>query len=334
MSELLQIKHLKKYFPLRKGAFGKKHFVHAVDDITLSIKQGECFGLVGESGCGKSTLSRTILRTYNPTEGTIKFLDKDLFNLNKQEEKESRKDIQMVFQDPYWSVNPKMTVGAIIEEPIITHLKLPKKERETEAKRLLNEVGLSEEFYNHYPHQLSGGQRQRVGIARAIALNPKLIILDEPTSALDMSVQAQILNLLKDLQKSKGFTYLFISHDLSVIKHMCSRVAVMYLGEIVEIGDAAKIFRQPEHPYTKLLFDSLPTLDQTDFTLSMFDGEIPKAIDPPEGCRFLSRCKYAVDDCIKKQELLRIDESSNHQVRCHVAIQGNKMHTQGKGRSM
>ncbi|WP_174727044.1 ABC transporter ATP-binding protein [Mesobacillus harenae] len=318
MSELIEVKNLKKYFPVRKGLFGKKHFVHAVDDITFSIKQGECFGLVGESGCGKSTLSRTILRSYNPTEGTITFSNKDLFSLNKQDEKQSRKDIQMVFQDPYWSVNPKMTIGSIIEEPIVTHLKLTKKEREAEAKRLLHEVGLSPDFYSRYPHQLSGGQRQRVGIARAIALNPKLIILDEPTSALDMSVQAQILNLLKDLQRSKGFTYLFISHDLSVIKHMCSRLAVMYLGEIVEMGEASKIFKKPEHPYTKLLFNSLPTLEQTDFTLSMFEGEMPKAIDPPKGCRFASRCKYAVDACSKKQELFFINEESSHQVRCHL----------------
>ena len=318
MSELIEISGLKKYFPVRTGLFGKKQFVHAVDDVTLSIEKGECFGLVGESGCGKSTISRTILRSYKPTDGQVRFENKNLFQLNKADEKQSRRDIQMVFQDPYWSVNPKMTIGAIIEEPMKTHLSLSREDREAEAKRLLHEVGLSEDFYSRYPHQLSGGQRQRVGIARAIALNPKFIILDEPTSALDMSVQAQILNLLKDLQKTKGFTYLFISHDLSVIKHMCSRVAVMYLGEIVEIGDVEQIFSHPAHPYTQLLFKSIPTMDEdSPFSLSMFEGEMPKAVDPPAGCRFASRCPHARKECQQKQELSAIQ--SGQFVRCHLA---------------
>jgi oligopeptide/dipeptide ABC transporter ATP-binding protein len=318
MSELIEISGLKKYFPVRTGLFGKKQFVHAVDDVTLSIEKGECFGLVGESGCGKSTISRTILRSYKPTDGQVLFENKNLFQLNKEEEKQSRRDIQMVFQDPYWSVNPKLTIGAIIEEPMKTHLSLNREEREAEAKRLLHEVGLSEDFYSRYPHQLSGGQRQRVGIARAIALNPKFIILDEPTSALDMSVQAQILNLLKDLQKTKGFTYLFISHDLSVIKHMCSRVAVMYLGEIVEIGDVEQIFSHPAHPYTQLLFKSIPTMDEdSPFSLSMFEGEMPKAVDPPAGCRFASRCPHAREECRQKQELSAFQNGQF--VRCHLA---------------
>jgi len=319
LSNLLEIKEVKKYFPVRTGLWGKKHFLHAVDNVSLAIREGECFGLVGESGCGKSTLSRTILRSYSPTEGTISFLGQDLFQMSSDKEKQSKKDIQMVFQDPYWSVNPKMRIGAIIEEPLATHLKMSRQEREAEAKRLLREVGLSEDFYYRYPHQLSGGQRQRVGIARAIALNPKLIILDEPTSALDMSVQAQILNLLKDLQKSKGFTYLFISHDLSVIQYMCSRLAVMYLGEIVEMGDTREIFAAPKHPYTQLLLQSLPTLGQTDFTLTMYEGEMPKAIDPPEGCRFITRCPFAVSTCQVKQELVTMRECENQVVRCHLA---------------
>jgi oligopeptide/dipeptide ABC transporter ATP-binding protein len=319
MSDLLEIKDLKKYFPIRSGLFGRKHLLHAVDDVSFTIKEGECFGLVGESGCGKSTLSRTILKTYSPTDGTISFCNKDLFQMDKTDEKKSKKEIQMVFQDPYWSVNPKMKIGAIIEEPLITHLKLTKQERESEAKRLLLDVGLSEEFYYRYPHQLSGGQRQRVGIARAIALHPKLIILDEPTSALDMSVQAQILNLLKELQQSKGFSYLFISHDLSVIKHMCSKLAVMYLGEIVEMGEAKEIFHSPKHPYTQLLFKSLPTLDQEDFTLAMFEGEMPKAVDPPDGCRFASRCPHATVACENKQVLLHMSNNQTHLVRCHLA---------------
>jgi oligopeptide/dipeptide ABC transporter ATP-binding protein len=319
LSDLLVVKDLQKFFPIRTGMFGKKHFLHAVDQVSLTIKEGECFGLVGESGCGKSTLSRTIMKTYSPTGGTISFSNMDLFQMDKAEEKKCRKDIQMVFQDPYWSVNPKMRVGSIIEEPIVTHLKVTRQEREAQVKLLLQEVGLSEEFYYRYPHQLSGGQRQRVGIARAIALNPKLIILDEPTSALDMSVQAQILNLLKKLQQSKGFTYLFISHDLSVIKHMCSKIAVMYLGEIVEMGNAEEIFDSPKHPYTRLLFKSLPTLNQEDFELAMFNGEMPKAVEPPDGCRFASRCKFAVDSCTVKQDLMPMNSRSTHLVRCHLA---------------
>lgn len=319
MSNIVEIKGLKKYFPVRTGMFGKKQFVHAVDDITLTLKEGESFGLVGESGCGKSTLARTILRSYSPTDGTITFKNKDIFGMNRKEKHESRKSIQMVFQDPYWSINPKMTIGAIVEEPLQTHLQLSKQEREQEVKRLLGEVGLSAEFYKRYPHQLSGGQRQRVGIARAIALKPKFIILDEPTSALDMSVQAQVLNLLKNLQREYNFTYLFISHDLSVIKHMCSKIAVMYLGEIVEIGDTETVFENPQHPYTQLLFSSLPTLDQTDFTLSFFEGEMPKAIDPPPGCRFASRCPHAQESCLAtKQELLE-RTTEGQLVRCHLA---------------
>ncbi|MEH7123016.1 oligopeptide/dipeptide ABC transporter ATP-binding protein [Bacillus sp. JJ1773] len=317
MTDLLEVVNLKKYFPVRTGLFRKKSFLHAVDDVSFSIKEGECFGLVGESGCGKSTISRTILRSLAPTDGSVIFGNKDLFTLNKLEDKKSRKEIQMVFQDPYWSVNPKMTIGSIIEEPMKTHLSLNNQEREAEAKRLLYEVGLSEDFYKRYPHQLSGGQRQRVGIARAIALNPKFIILDEPTSALDMSVQAQILNLLKDLQQSKGFTYLFISHDLSVIKHMCTRVGVMYLGEFVEIGEVDQVFDKPAHPYTQLLLQSLPTIDeQSAFSLTMYEGEMPKAIDPPEGCRFAQRCLYAVEDCSEKQEL--VDYDDGRMVRCHL----------------
>lgn len=319
MSNLVEVQGLKKYFPVRKGLFANKQFVHAVDDISLTIKEGESFGLVGESGCGKSTLARTILRSYKPTEGTIKFNNKDIFQMSRKETQESRKDIQMVFQDPFWSINPKMTIGSIIEEPLKTHLNLSSIERESIVKRLLSEVGLAEDFYKRYPHQLSGGQRQRVGIARAIALKPKFIILDEPTSALDMSVQAQILNLLKELQREYNFTYLFISHDLSVVKYMCSKIAVMYLGQIVEIGDTESIFNEPQHPYTQLLFKSMPTLDQSDFTLTYYEGEMPKAIDPPVGCRFASRCPFAQDACLANAQLLREATSENHLVRCQFA---------------
>lgn len=315
---LLELNQVKKYFPVRTGLFGKKKNVHAVDDISFSIQEGECFGLVGESGCGKSTLSRTILRSYSPTSGTITFNGKNLNQLSKLEEKNSRRDIQMVFQDPYWSVNPKMKVGSIIEEPLLTHTTLSKDERKEKVKSLLSEVGLPADFYNRFPHHLSGGQRQRVGIARAIALDPKFIILDEPTSALDMSVQAQILNLLKDLQKNKGYTYLFISHDLSVIKHMCSQVAVMYLGEIVEIGTTEQVFLEPKHPYTKLLFQSLPSIDDENFSFKMVEGEIPKAIDPPTGCRFATRCPFVMEACVQQKQDLEMKDSGQA-VRCHLA---------------
>lgn len=315
---LLEVNKLKKYFPIRRGLLGKKVFVHAVDDVSFSLESGECFGLVGESGCGKSTLSRTLLQLYNPTEGSIHFEGSDLFSLSKKEIAEKRKDIQMVFQDPYWSINPKMTVGNVVGEPILTHTSFSKDERSKKVAELLELVGLPADFARRYPHQLSGGQRQRVGIARAIALNPKLLILDEPTSALDMSVQAQILNLLKDLQEQRGLTYLLVSHDLSVIKHMCSRLAVMYLGEIVEMGTAEEIFSHPQHPYTHLLLQSLPSVEETEFSLSFFEGEMPKAINPPAGCRFASRCPHVTEACRTQSQSL-IEQKQGHWVRCHLS---------------
>ncbi|MGO0063547.1 ABC transporter ATP-binding protein [Brevibacillus fluminis] len=315
---ILEVEQLSKFFTVRTGWLGDKQTVHAVDDVSFSLQPGECFGLVGESGCGKSTLSRTLLQLYRPTAGTVRFEGQDLFAMGKREARENSKHIQMVFQDPFWSINPKMKIGAIIEEPLVTHTKLTKTEREAKARELLEQVGLPGDFAKRFPHQLSGGQRQRVGIARAIALDPRMVILDEPTSALDMSVQAQILNLLKDLQEQKNLTYLLVSHDLSVIKHMCTRMAVMYLGQIVEMGDAASIFKNPLHPYTQLLLQSLPSIDETEFALSFFEGEMPKAVNPPAGCRFATRCPQRMDTCqTTPQQLLEV--KPGHWVRCQVA---------------
>lgn len=296
---LLEIDRLSKFFTVRSGWLGNKQTVHAVDDVSFSIAEGECFGLVGESGCGKSTLSRTLLRLYLPTMGTVRFGGRDMYSLSRSEAKNVSRQIQMVFQDPYWSINPKMTIGAIVEEPLITHTDMSRAERVARVGQLLEKVGLPADFAGRFPHQLSGGQRQRVGIARAIALDPKLLILDEPTSAMDMSVQAQILNLLKDLQAEKQLTYLLVSHDLSVIKHMSSRVAVMYLGQIVELGTTDELFANPLHPYTQLLMQSVPTVDETEFALSFYEGEMPKAVNPPRRlpfCRALSTSHRVVHD--------------------------------------
>lgn len=315
---ILEVEQLSKFFTVRTGWLGDKQTVHAVDDVSFSLQPGECFGLVGESGCGKSTLSRTLLQLHRPTAGTVRFEGQDLFAMGKREARENSKHIQMVFQDPFWSINPKMKIGAIVEEPLVTHTKLSKAEREAKVRELLEQVGLPADFAKRFPHQLSGGQRQRIGIARAIALDPRMVILDEPTSALDMSVQAQILNLLKDLQEQKNLTYLLVSHDLSVIKHMCTRMAVMYLGQIVEMGDAASIFNNPLHPYTQLLLQSLPSIDETEFALSFFEGEMPKAVNPPAGCRFATRCPHGMDTCqTTPQQLLEV--KPGHWVRCQVA---------------
>ncbi|UFJ40773.1 ABC transporter ATP-binding protein [Brevibacillus humidisoli] len=315
---ILEVEHLKKYFTVRTGWLGKKQTVHAVDDVSFFIREGECFGLVGESGCGKSTLSRTLLSLYKPTEGTVRFAGQDISALSRSLAKEQSQQLQMVFQDPYWSINPKLRVGAIIEEPLLTHTAMSKAKREAKVRELLEAVGLPADFAGRFPHQLSGGQRQRIGIARAIALDPKLVILDEPTSALDMSVQAQILNLLKDLQEQKQLTYLLVSHDLSVIKHMCSRVAVMYLGQIVEMGTVEELFAHPLHPYTRLLLQSVPTVDETEFALSFYEGEMPKAVNPPVGCRFAMRCPQKNETCeTTPQQLAEV--RPGHWVRCQLA---------------
>lgn len=296
---ILVAKNIKKYFPIRKGLF-LRHAgdVKAVDDVSLTVRKGETLGLVGESGCGKSTLGRTLIRLYEPTSGTIEFEHKDFLKASGQQLRSARKDIQMIFQDPYASLDPRMTVGQIIEQPFSIHRILEKKDREHRVKQLLELVGLRPSHINRYPHEFSGGQRQRISIARAIALDPKLIICDEPVSALDVSIQAQILNLLKDLQERLQLTYIFISHDLSVIEHVCDRVAVMYLGRIVEITDREKLFTAAQHPYTQALLGSIPTIGQGKKKMAkILTGEIPSPINPPSGCAFHPRCPYKQDRC-------------------------------------
>ncbi len=300
---ILEAFQVKKYFPIRKGFF-LKHVgdVKAVDDVTLTVRKGETLGLVGESGCGKSTLGRTLIRLYEPTAGQIKFNGHDFLKLSGSELRASRKNIQMIFQDPYASLDPRMTVGQVIEQPFIIHGLLNSTEREIKVKELLELVGLRPSHINRYPHEFSGGQRQRIAIARAIALNPELIICDEPVSALDVSIQAQILNLLKDLQDRLGLTYIFISHDLSVIEHVCDRIAVMYLGKIVEIADRDELYKNPKHPYTKALLASIPTIGAGKKKMhKMLTGEIPSPINPPSGCTFHPRCNVATEHC--KQEI-------------------------------
>jgi len=317
MSEnILIAKNIKKYFPIKKGFF-LKHVadVKAVDDVSLTVKKGETLGLVGESGCGKSTLGRTLIRLYEPTAGEIEFEGHNFLKCNGKDLRTYRKDIQMIFQDPYASLDPRMTVGQIIEQPFIIHNILKPEEREAKVKELLQIVGLRPSHINRYPHEFSGGQRQRISIARAIALNPRLIICDEPVSALDVSIQAQILNLLKDLQEKLGLTYIFISHDLSVIEHICDRVAVMYLGKIVEIGTREEIFNHPQHPYTQALLGSIPSIGTGKKKMAkILTGEIPSPINPPSGCSFHPRCAYKTDQCSKDTPVL--EGSATHQSAC------------------
>lgn len=321
MSEnILVAKNIKKYFPIKKGFF-LRHVadVKAVDDVSLVVKKGETLGLVGESGCGKSTLGRTLIRLYEPTSGEIEFEQKDFLKSNGKELRDHRKDIQMIFQDPYASLDPRMTVGQIIEQPFVIHNILKPEEREAKVKELLELVGLRPSHINRYPHEFSGGQRQRICIARAIALNPRLIICDEPVSALDVSIQAQILNLLKDLQEKLGLTYIFISHDLSVIEHICDRVAVMYLGKIVEIGSRDELFKNPQHPYTQALLGSIPSIGTGKKKMAkILTGEIPSPINPPSGCTFHPRCAYKHDRC--SQEIPQLEGSEKHQSACFYKL--------------
>jgi len=321
MSEnILVAKNIKKYFPIKKGFF-LRHVadVKAVDDVSLVVKKGETLGLVGESGCGKSTLGRTLIRLYEPTSGDIEFESKNFLKAKGQQLRDYRKDIQMIFQDPYASLDPRMTVGQIIEQPFVIHNILKPEEREAKVKELLELVGLRPSHINRYPHEFSGGQRQRICIARAIALNPKLIICDEPVSALDVSIQAQILNLLKDLQEKLGLTYIFISHDLSVIEHICDRVAVMYLGKIVEIASRDELFKNPQHPYTQALLGSIPSIGTGKKKMAkILTGEIPSPINPPSGCTFHPRCIYKQDRC--SQDIPQLEGSDQHQSACFYKI--------------
>ncbi|MBC7094457.1 ABC transporter ATP-binding protein [Thermococcus sp.] len=317
---MIRIKHLKKYFPIKYGFIRKKTlWLKAVDDVSFEIRKGETFGLVGESGSGKSTLGRTILRLYDPTSGKVYFGDIEITSITKAELKKIRPKMQMIYQDPYSSLNPRLTVSDIIAEPLKEYGHKNPKERVLE---LLEAVGLSEEHANKYPDELSGGQCQRVAIARALALNPEFMVLDEPTSALDVSVQAQVLNLLETLQKELELTYLFISHDLGVVRHLANRVGVMYLGKLVEVGDIEQVFDNPKHPYTKMLLNSIPIPDPKLRSLrlqkTVLRGEIPSPLNPPIGCRFHTRCPYAKEIC-KKEEPEMVELEKGHFVRCHFA---------------
>lgn len=318
MKKVLEVKHLKKYFPV-KGLFFTKGWVKAVDDISFEIYKGETFGLVGESGCGKTTTGRTILRLIEPTAGEILFEGKNVMELKGDELKWFRRKAQIMFQDPYSSLNPRQTVFEIIMEPVRFH-GIEVDDPEEFVVNLLKSVGLNEMHLYRYPHEFSGGQRQRIALARIMALKPEFIVLDEPTSALDVSVQANILNTLKDLQEKHGFTYLFISHDLGVVKYMSHRMGVMYLGKLVEVGPADKIFENPLHPYTQMLLSAIPVPDpemakEIKAKRKIIKGEPPSPINPPAGCRFHPRCPFAKDMC-KKEEPPMVKVEKDHYVAC------------------
>lgn len=321
LKELLNVKNLKVYFQLNKGILTKNaQYIKAVDGVSINIKQGETYGLVGESGCGKSTLGRAILGLLKEAEGEVNFKGRNLLTMKKSELKSLRRDIQLVFQDPFASLNPRMKIGDAIEEVLIVHKMKNKEARKKRIKELVHLVGLNEHHLSRYPHEFSGGQRQRVVIARALAVNPKFIVCDEIVSALDVSIQSQIINLLEDLQKELKLTYLFIGHDLSVVRHICDKVAVMYLGKIVEIGKSDELFKNSHHPYTNALLSAvlLPDPDLIHEEL-LIDGEIPSPINPPSGCRFHPRCRYATSKCVQKVPKLReVDEE--HFVACHYDI--------------
>lgn len=318
---LLSVEGLRKYFVQRSGVFKQnKQYLHAVDGVSFEIRRGEILGLVGESGCGKSTLGKTLLRLYEPDAGRIEFDGVDLRALSRQPLRQMRKRMQMIFQDPYDSLNSRHTIGGIVEEPLIVHDIGTPRERRAAVLELLRQVGLPESSADRFPHEFSGGQRQRVGIARAIALRPEFIVCDEPLSALDISVQAQIVNLLLELRASLDLSLLFISHDLAVVRHMSDRVAVMYLGEIVELAPAASIYSEARHPYTQYLIASIPQPVPGAHRARAADGEVPSPLHPPSGCRFHPRCPIAQAICrVQAPKLETIATDATHRVACHFA---------------
>ena len=320
--KLLEVKNLVKHFPVRGGVFSRvRAHVRAVDGISFDIEESETLGLVGESGCGKSTAGRTILRLLEPTSGEIKFRGTNIVGLEREKMRLLRREMQIIFQDPYASLNPRMTVGSIVGEPLTIHKIAKGKERDEKVAAILEKVGLRPEHMRRYPHEFSGGQRQRIGIARALALNPKLIIADEPVSALDVSIQAQVINLLEDLQEEFGIAYLVISHDLSVVQHICDRIAVMYLGEIVEVAGADELVMSPRHPYSEALLSAVPVPDPSASNKKkriILRGDVPSPVNPPSGCRFHTRCPYKEDKCSVEAPPLRVI-SGGHLTACHFA---------------
>lgn len=321
---LLKVRGLKKYFPISSGLLIQRQVgaVKAVDGLDFDVFKGETLGLVGESGCGKSTTGRTILQLYRPTEGSVEFEGIDLAQIKGEALRKMRRRMQMIFQDPYASLNPRMSVGRIVAEPLRVHNVGNAKEQQERVQHLLERVGLNPYFVNRYPHEFSGGQRQRIGIARALALNPTLIVADEPISALDVSIQAQVVNLLQDLQQEFGLTYLFIAHDLSMVRHICDRVAVMYLGKIVELAPAEELYTNPLHPYTQSLLSAVPVPDpevEQKRQRIILKGDVPSPANPPVGCNFNTRCPVAIEVCFRDEPELQ-EIAPNHWVACHRVI--------------
>jgi oligopeptide transport system ATP-binding protein len=319
---LLQVDHLKKYFPIKRGIVLQREVgrVHAVDDVSIEVRTGETIGLVGESGCGKSTLGKCIIRLYPLTDGSVTFEGTDISSLSRRALRPIRGQMQMVFQDPYASLNPRKRVGTIIADPLRIHGDFTSKQIKDRVVELLELVGLSPEHVNRYPHEFSGGQRQRIGVARALALHPRLIIADEPVSALDVSIRAQVINLLDDLQDSLGLTYIFIAHDLGVVRHVSDRIAVMYLGKIIEVSPAEELYQRPVHPYTEALLSAVPIPDPkvaAERSQVVLEGDVPSPIEPPSGCRFHPRCKYATEICSATEPPLVALGSAGHLAACH-----------------
>ncbi|MBS4196179.1 ABC transporter ATP-binding protein [Lederbergia citri] len=319
MGELLAVRNLKKYFPVKKGLISRtSSYVKAVDDVSFTLNEGETLGLVGESGCGKSTLGRTVLQLWKPTSGEVLYNGKNLADMNFKQLRPFRKDIQMIFQDPYSSLNSRKTIRSILKEPLKIHHLYTEKEREEKVVEMLELVGLNRGFADRYPHEFSGGQRQRIGIARALMLEPKLIVADEPVSALDVSVQAQVLNLMQDLQEKLKLTYLFIAHDLSVVKHFSTRVGVMYLGRMVELANKSDLYSEPLHPYTQALLSAVP-VPQVGVKREriILQGDVPSPENPPQGCAFHTRCGACMEICKQKRPEMK-EVSKGHYVACHL----------------
>jgi len=322
---LLRAEHVTKYFPVRKGVLLQREVarVHAVDDVSIDLRAGETLGLVGESGCGKSTLARCLARLYPLTGGSVVFEGRDISRLSRRKLRPVRRELQMIFQDPYASLNPRKRVGAILSDPLRIHKRGNRDQIKRQVGELLELVGLSPEHINRYPHQFSGGQRQRIGVARALALHPRLVIADEPVSALDVSIRAQVINLLDDLQDELHLTYIFIAHDLGVVRHVSDRIAVMYLGKIVEVSPAEELYKRPVHPYTEALLSAVPIPDP-DLSARreqiVLEGDVPSPIDPPSGCRFHPRCRYTTEICAQQEPPL-VDHGTGHLAACHHPLE-------------